>query len=88
MPRQSIKKLNLQKELDALLLALRTAVTNAVDGRRAMEHLASALEAATKPTWTRCAAAQRSVDGFQTGLASAASKAPRPASAIARTDRG
>jgi hypothetical protein len=45
MPGQSIKKLNLQKELDALLLALRTAVTNAVDGRRAMEYLASALEA-------------------------------------------
>ena len=45
MPGQSIKKLNLQKELDALLLALRTAVTNAVDGRRAMEHLARALEA-------------------------------------------
>jgi hypothetical protein len=44
MPGQSIKKLNLQKELDALL-ALRTAVTNAVDGRRAMEHLVSALEA-------------------------------------------
>jgi hypothetical protein len=45
MPGQSIKKLNLQKELDALLLALRTAVTNAGDGRRAMEHLVSALAA-------------------------------------------
>jgi hypothetical protein len=37
--------LNLQKELDALLLALRTAVTKAVDSRRAMEHLVSALAA-------------------------------------------